>query len=53
MNDSIWNMINSGTDTQVLDNIGFYHTVVWEAVEQLGGDECDYESTLDFIARTY
>lgn len=34
---------------QSLDDIGFIHTLIYEAVENMGGDEYDYEACLDIL----
>lgn len=32
-----------------MDDIGFIHTLIYEAVENMGGDEYDYEDCLDIL----
>ena len=48
MHESLVELIVKAAETDI-DVIGWYHTIVFEAVEQMGGDDYDYDEVLDII----
>lgn len=49
MHSNNFDMIDGLTQQETFDNIAFIHTLVYESVEKLGGDEYDYEECLDLL----
>lgn len=48
MHDSLVEMIVQAAEVDI-DVIGWYHSLVWEAVHEMGGDDYDYDDVLDII----
>lgn len=49
MHGNNFEMIVGKTQQETFDNIAFIHTLVYEQVEKLGGDDYDYDECLDLL----
>ena len=53
MHENNFNLVYVSDEKQTCDNIGFIHTIVYECVEKMNGDDYDYDDCIELLFKQW